>query len=201
MIGTFAAVNLKVSFRLKSIIMVIKPIKKTCLAGWRVTVQTICRNFLSGYGAGLWGSLQGLPLPRQKKLIHLAFPSPKLRRSGHFNPYQNLAYSTNNQQDTSNTLGAKSQFLGIKTTRTDFEFNKPILKKEAPILKDFEKNGADFERFRTDFEQISKPGMAAHGKQTVKIEIFSSSRQKFQPPTAKRSLIVPWHELGYIRRA
>ncbi len=96
---------------------------------------------------------------------------------------------------------ANSRFLSSKNTRTDFEFNKPILKKGPRILKDFEKNRTDFEGFAMDFEKISKPGAATHGKQAVKTEKFSRLRQKFQPQPAKRSGIMPWHELCYIRRA
>ncbi len=36
------------------------------------------------------------------------------------------------------TLEVNSRFLVFKTAGTDFEFNKPILKKQALILKDFE---------------------------------------------------------------
>ena len=46
------------------------------------------------------------------------------------------------------TLEVNSRFLVFKTAGTDFEFNKPILKKgPMQILKDFEKNSTDFERF------------------------------------------------------
>ncbi len=38
-------------------------------------------------------------------------------------------------------------FLSHEMPATDFEFNKPILKKGIRILKDFEKNSTDFERF------------------------------------------------------
>ena len=43
---------------------------------------------------------------------------------------------------------AKTKYISHSKTNTmDFEFNKPILKKQGAILKYFEKNSTDFEEF------------------------------------------------------
>ena len=50
-------------------------------------------------------------------------------------------------------LGRIGRFLCFKSTPTDFEFNKLILKKGAWISKNFEKSSTDFEGFVMDFEK------------------------------------------------
>ncbi len=57
-----------------------------------------------------------------------------------------------NQYYTSFQMFLEWCFFWLERVGTLFEFNKPILKKEALILKDFEKSATDFEGFRMDFE-------------------------------------------------
>ncbi len=102
--------------------------------------------------AGLFDFETGLPLPRQKNLLNLAFSAPESPKETLMQTAKMPFYMINNQQYTRCSPDAGRQFLGFKTAATYFEFNKPILKKEARILNDFEKNSTDFERFRMDFE-------------------------------------------------
>ena len=122
-------------------------IKKNCLAGRRVIVQTIAlTGFLSFKG---WG----LPLPRQKNLLKLAFSVPESPKGTLIQMSKICLYTITNQWYVQVACEVNSRFLSFKTVVTDFEFNKPILKKRGWILKDFEKNHPDFERFRMDFER------------------------------------------------
>ncbi len=118
------------TFNVPGVIMAITKFKKTWLAGRRVAVQTI-----------------GLPLPGQKNLLKLAFSAPKSPKGTLIQTAKVHSYTFNNQQYTKCTWGTGGPYLGFKTTSTDFEFNKPILKNSPRILKDFEKNSTDFERF------------------------------------------------------
>ncbi len=61
------------------------------------------------------GKTAGLPLPRQKNLLNIAFPAPKFRRGGDFNAPDFYFYTTNNQQYTKLKLRAEGQFLGLKS--------------------------------------------------------------------------------------
>ena len=81
----------------------------------------------------------GLPLPRQKNLLNIAFPASESPERNLMQISKIRSYSFNNQLNARFILRVKGLFLRFKTTYTDFEFNKPILKKRARIFKDFEK--------------------------------------------------------------
>ncbi len=117
-----------------------------------ITVQSMSHGLLSPYAAILPGFLQGLPLPGQKNMLKLAFPAPKFRRGGDLNILMSSLYISENQLYITAKTGRLFNLSGPQQASTDFEFNKPILKKGVPILNDFEKNSTDFEKFRTIFK-------------------------------------------------
>ncbi len=120
--------------------MAITLIKKTCLAGRRVTVQIIslCTGIRVALTSFFLAVAEALPPVRQKNLLKLAFRAPKFRRSGDFNTPEFHSYMLNNQWYMRYALGVNSWFSSFETKATDFEFNTPILKNRAPILKNFE---------------------------------------------------------------
>ncbi len=96
----------------------------------------------------------GLPLPRQKNLLNLAFLIGMLKDFEYpLNPGMCFEYNEN-QSNTRILFYAFQRFLRFGQVSMFFEFNKPILKKGPRILKDFEKNSTDFEGFAMDFERI-----------------------------------------------
>ncbi len=103
---------------------------------------------------------RALPPVSEKNMLNLAFPAPKFRCSGDFNIPLSSLYIGENQLYITTKTGRLFNLSGREQASTDFEFNKPILKKRLPILNDFEKNSTDFERFIMDFEKILNRAMA-----------------------------------------
>ncbi len=100
--------------------------------------------------ASIWGKLylhlaraypfqlSALPLPRQKNLLKLAFSALGYRRGKEFISSQNSLYIVDNQLYKIIKNQCLAPFSGLDHAATDFEFNKPILKKGLPILNYFE---------------------------------------------------------------
>ncbi len=100
--------------------------------------------------------IMGLPLPRQKNLLNLAFSATKSPDRTLMQTSKTRLYALKNQWNTRRMLRINGPFLWFETLQTDFEFNTPILKNGGPNLNDFEKTSTDFERFAIFFEWILK---------------------------------------------
>ncbi len=94
-----------------------------------------------------------LPLPGQNNLLNVAFSAAEFWGAGRCDALLICFYISNNQLFPAYLIQPGNATLCLKSAGTDFEFNKPILKKGPPILKDFEKKHADFEGFQMDFEK------------------------------------------------
>ncbi len=141
----------------------------------------LCKRFTVAFNSFLKGQFGGLPPVWQKNLLKLAFPAPKSLKGTLIQTSKTCAYLINNQLYMQCMWRVNSRFLIFKTAGTDFEFNKPILKKGAWICKDFEKNATDFEGFETDFEWIlNRPAfIAAVGLPLLnkhRLDIFALSK-------------------------
>ncbi len=89
----------------------------------------------------------GPPPPPAKKTAKTCFLAPKSPKGTLIQTSKVCAYLINNQLHMRCILEVNSRSLIFKTAGTDFEFNKPILKKWPPILKDFEGFASFFEGF------------------------------------------------------